>query len=81
MSPNGGHGIYGAEAAARHHFGKSAEDLTIDEAAWLAAILPSPRRYDPLRKTTFLTRRHERILKWIDRQSATPVPIADEEMH
>lgn len=58
-----GTGVYGAEAAARHHFGKSAYDLTADEAAWLAAILPSPRRYDPLRKTSFLTRRHQRILK------------------
>ncbi len=64
-----GQGVYGAEAAARHHFKKSARDLTADEAAWLAAILPSPRRYDPLRKTTFLTRRHNRILKWITRGS------------
>jgi monofunctional biosynthetic peptidoglycan transglycosylase len=57
-----GTGIYGAEAAARHHFQKSASELTEDEAAWLAAILPSPRRYDPLRKTTSLARRHERVL-------------------
>jgi monofunctional biosynthetic peptidoglycan transglycosylase len=64
-----GQGVYGAEAAARHHFKKSARDLTADEAAWLAAILPSPRRYDPLRKTTFLVRRHNRILKWIARKS------------
>jgi monofunctional glycosyltransferase len=64
-----GQGVYGAEAAARHHFKKSAHDLTADEAAWLAAILPSPRRYDPLRKTNFLTRRHNRILKWIARGS------------
>jgi len=64
-----GQGVYGAEAAARHHFKKSARDLTSDEAAWLAAILPSPRRYDPLRKTTFLVRRHNRILKWITRGS------------
>jgi monofunctional biosynthetic peptidoglycan transglycosylase len=73
-----GHGVYGAEAAAQHHFGKPAHELTPDEAAWLAAMLPSPRRYDPLRKTTFLTRRHERILKWIDRQSAVPVPVTEE---
>jgi monofunctional glycosyltransferase len=73
-----GQGVYGAEAAARHHFGKSSYDLTADEAAWLAAILPSPRRYDPLRKTTFLTRRHERILKWIDRQSAPLAPNSHE---
>jgi monofunctional glycosyltransferase len=64
-----GRGVYGAEAAARHHFGKSASELTADEAAWLAAILPSPQRYDPLRKTTFLTRRHERILRWMDKVS------------
>ena len=67
-----GQGIYGAEAAAQHHFKKSSHDLTADEAAWLAAILPSPRRYDPLRKTTFLTRRHNRILKWITRGSPQP---------
>ncbi|MDH4087182.1 MAG: monofunctional biosynthetic peptidoglycan transglycosylase [Nitrospira sp.] len=73
-----GKGVYGAEAAARHHFGKSADDLTVDEAAWLAAMLPSPRRYDPLRKTTFLTRRHERILKWIDRQSTPFAPNGHE---
>jgi monofunctional biosynthetic peptidoglycan transglycosylase len=64
-----GQGIYGAEAAAQHHFKKPSRDLTADEAAWLAAILPAPRRYDPLRKTTFLSRRHDRILKWITRGS------------
>ncbi len=41
-----GHCIYGAEAAARHYFGKSARYLTKDEAAWLAAILPRPKFYD-----------------------------------
>jgi monofunctional glycosyltransferase len=40
-----GPGVYGAEAGARHWFGKSAADLTRLEAARLAAILPSPRRY------------------------------------
>lgn len=58
-----GNGVYGAEAAARHHFGKPAQELTPDESAWLAAILPSPRRYDPLRKTTSLTKRHQRIMR------------------
>ena len=41
-----GNGIYGAEAAARHYFHKSAKHLTKEEAAWLAAILPRPRFYD-----------------------------------
>jgi monofunctional biosynthetic peptidoglycan transglycosylase len=35
-------GVYGAEAAARHHFGKSARNLTRREAALLAAVLPNP---------------------------------------
>ncbi len=61
-----GHGVYGAEAAARHHFQKPAKDLTEDEAAWLAAILPAPRRYDPLRRTAALQRRYERILRRIN---------------
>jgi monofunctional biosynthetic peptidoglycan transglycosylase len=39
-------GVYGAEAAARHHFGKSAKDLTRREAALLAAVLPNPIKRD-----------------------------------
>ncbi|MCX7346479.1 MAG: monofunctional biosynthetic peptidoglycan transglycosylase [Alphaproteobacteria bacterium] len=35
-------GVYGAEAAARHHFKKSARNLTRREAALLAAVLPNP---------------------------------------
>ncbi len=37
-----GEGIFGAEAASRHYFGKSAAALSVYEAAGLAAILPSP---------------------------------------
>ena len=38
-----GSGIYGAEAASRHYFSRSARDLDPEEAATLAALLPSPR--------------------------------------
>ena len=62
-----GQGVFGAEAAARHHFGKSAKELTIDEAALLAAILPSPRRYDPIRHTAYLNRRQHHIVRWLER--------------
>ena len=41
-----GDGVFGAEAAARHYFKKSAASLTPREAAWLAAIVPNPRYYD-----------------------------------
>src|SRR5205807_1161603 len=40
----GDDGVFGAEAAARYHFGVPASALSQDQAAWLAAILPSPRR-------------------------------------
>lgn len=42
-------GIFGAEAAARHHYGVSASALTREQAARLAACLPAPRRRSPHR--------------------------------
>lgn len=42
-----GPGIYGAEAAARHHFGKPSRELTARQAALLAVTLPSPRSRTP----------------------------------
>lgn len=38
-----GDGLFGAEIAAQHYFGKSARDLSAAEAARLAAALPNPR--------------------------------------
>ncbi len=69
-----GRDVYGAEAAARHHFGKSAQDLTAEEAALLAAILPSPRRYDPIRRTRFLTARQQSILHWMSKTTLPSSP-------
>ncbi len=54
-------GVYGAEAAARHWFDKSADDLTAREAARLAAILPSPRRYNASSPGPYVRRRAARI--------------------
>lgn len=62
-----GRGVYGAEAAALHHFQKSAADLSTEEAALLAAMLPSPLRYDPLRMTPYLTKRQREILARMER--------------
>lgn len=44
-----GDGVYGAEAAARHHYGVSAEHLGRERASRLAACLPDPRRRRPER--------------------------------
>lgn len=54
-------GVYGAEAAAQHWFGKSAADLSAREAARLAAILPSPRRYNAASPGPHVRRRASRI--------------------
>jgi monofunctional glycosyltransferase len=54
--------VFGAEAAARHHFGTTASDLTPAQAARMAAMVPSPRRYGPGRSTAYLERRTATIL-------------------
>lgn len=57
-----GPGVYGAEAAARHWFGKSASELTRTEAARLAAILPNPREYNAGSPGPYVRRRTRAIL-------------------
>lgn len=49
-----GNGIFGAEAASRHYFRKSASALTRDEAIRLAAIISSPRKHSPFENTRFI---------------------------
>lgn len=57
-----GNGIYGAEAAAQNYYHKSASELTPEESVALASILPSPRKWSPLRETPFMARRRGNIL-------------------
>ncbi len=58
-----GRRTFGVEAAAHRYFGKSAADLTAEQAATLAAVIPSPRIYDPVRHPDRARRRAERILR------------------
>ena len=58
----GDDGVFGAEAAARYHFGTSASQLGPEQAARLAAMVPSPRSYGPGRTTPYLQRRTATIL-------------------
>lgn len=51
-----GPGLYGAEAAAQHYFGKPASALSAREAAALAAILPAPLKRSPLKPTPYVAR-------------------------
>lgn len=66
-----GNGVFGAEAAARHYFGIPAAQLSADQAAWLAAILPSPQRYDRNRNSDWIARKADIIL---GRMAASQIP-------
>ena len=52
-----GEGVFGAEAAARHYYRKSAAQLTAWEAARLAVMLPAPKRYERLPGSPYLAGR------------------------
>ncbi len=58
-----GNGIYGAEAAAQYWYKKSAKSLTSREAAGIAAILPSPRRFKANNSSDYIERRKNHIVK------------------
>jgi monofunctional biosynthetic peptidoglycan transglycosylase len=66
-----GESVFGAEAAARYHFGVRASDLTPEQAARLAAMVPSPRRYSAGQTTAYLQRRTATLLA---RMNAVQVP-------
>lgn len=58
-----GQGVFGVEAAAEYYFGKSSKDLTASEAAWIAAVLPNPKKYDPKNPSAYLRKKHNWIMK------------------
>ncbi|MCX6641195.1 MAG: monofunctional biosynthetic peptidoglycan transglycosylase [bacterium] len=58
-----GDGIFGAEAAAQKYFHTTANDLTTEEAARLAAVLPSPLHWNPASERVIVLRRKNLILK------------------
>lgn len=66
-----GQGIFGAEAAARFYFRKSAAQLTAPEAARLAVMLPRPRYYEQNPNSRYLHARTSTILR---RMGGTALP-------
>jgi monofunctional glycosyltransferase len=59
-----GDGIYGAEAASLHFFNKSAKNLSKEQAALLASVLPNPIKYKADNPSSFINRRK----RWVVRQ-------------
>lgn len=63
-----GHGAYGIEAASRHFFNKSADELTRAEATMLVAIPKGPTYYSPLNDPEKAKERQKHILNAMHRQ-------------
>ncbi len=57
----GDRGIFGIEAAARHYYGKPAASLDAEESARLAAVLPNPRKFNPLGESRYVVHRSNLI--------------------
>lgn len=68
--------IYGAEAASQHYFQKSAIELTPEEAIALASILPSPRKWNPLKADGFMGRRKSILYDRMARANYIP-PVVE----
>lgn len=58
-----GPGTFGAEAAARHYYGVSAAQLSAEQSARLAVLLPNPRRFGRLQDSPYLAARSQIILR------------------
>ncbi|MDZ7667283.1 MAG: monofunctional biosynthetic peptidoglycan transglycosylase [Desulfotignum sp.] len=58
-----GTGIVGAQAGARRYFETTTAELTRNQAAWMAAVLPSPHKWSPTDPTSSLEKRQQRILE------------------
>ncbi|WP_432353995.1 monofunctional biosynthetic peptidoglycan transglycosylase [Sporosarcina sp. A2] len=63
-----GHGMYGVEAASRYYFAKSANNLTLEEAATIAAIPKGPSIYSPAANLEKSTQRRKIVLRLMEEQ-------------
>ncbi|MBK7691173.1 MAG: monofunctional biosynthetic peptidoglycan transglycosylase [Bacteroidetes bacterium] len=67
-----GKGIFGIQAAARHYFKKDAKDLSKNEAAWIAAILPNPIVFHIKNPAPIIVRKHQWILRQMNNLEDDP---------
>jgi penicillin-binding protein 1A len=63
-----GHGWFGIESAARHYFGKPSSQLTVPEAATLAAVINGPAIYDPIAHPDRAKERRDLVLSLMAQQ-------------
>ena len=72
-----GDGIWGAEAAARRYFHKSAAELTPQDSALLAAAISNPHILNPAHPTARLRRRQQMIMRRMGAVTPPPVVVPD----
>lgn len=58
-----GDGIYGAEAVAQQHFGRSAKKLTATNSALIAATLPNPLKFSSAHPSRYMLKRQSAIMR------------------
>jgi penicillin-binding protein 1A len=73
-----GGGAWGIEAAARHYFGRPASDLSLEQAALLAALPKAPANYDPRRHEERARSRRDLVLGLMAEQGMIAADAADE---
>lgn len=66
-----GDGVYGAEAASKKYFRKTAMNISKNEAALLAAVLPNPRKMNPSRPSSYVLRRQAWIINQMNNLGGT----------
>ena len=60
-----GDGVYGVEAASQHWYRKSASNLTVQQAAGIAAILPNPRKFKATDSSSYINNRKSKIARLV----------------
>lgn len=74
-----GDGVFGIDAAARHHYGKKAYSLSAQEAVRLACVLPNPIIFNPLSDSPYVKKRSRAIYRVMIRRGIV-IPDYEEVM-
>lgn len=67
-----GRGVFGVQAAARQYFNKDAKDLTMAEAAQIAACLPNPKVYTVKPLSRYVAGRYDNIMRQMSNLDGDP---------
>jgi penicillin-binding protein 1A len=72
-----GHGLYGVEAASEFYFGKNAKDLSVEEAALIVGLAPSPGNYSPFVNPNLALKRRDVVLSRMEEEGYLTKEEAD----